>query len=252
MRRVVVIACRGRVVTLIGRVGLVLILILFAAVQVQVLYFEEFLLEELSCGVRDLALRVKHQLVDVLAVLVVQSGLVVGDDAREQSNGAHAHLVLLVETHLDDARLEARREQLETRRERVHALVQGLQSEQAALTTLGLLVVQRPADVLEKRVVQELGRTATHPLAQLLDAHAAYVGAHVPVAMHEHRLEYEVDKVLHVALVFVELASLRREHVQTVGGTLLGRFAALVRVLTLTRVLGDAQREENVHLFDLF
>ncbi|RNA22500.1 hypothetical protein BpHYR1_016889 [Brachionus plicatilis] len=112
--------------------------------------------------------------------------------------------------------------------------------------TLASLVVQRPADVLEKCVVQKFVRTLAHPLANFVDADGANVGAHVPVPVYEHGLEYEVDKVLDFLFVFGELVFFLHKQFDAVLGTLRLRLLLFVGVLALIGVLGDAEREQRV------
>ena len=112
-----------------------------------VLYFEEFLFGKFASRMSYLPVGVKDQLVNVLTVFVLQGGIILAYDTRQEFNGAHAHLILFVETHFDNARLKTTREQLETRVQLV-SLVQRLQRGQTFDATLALLVVQRPANVL--------------------------------------------------------------------------------------------------------
>lgn len=65
--------------------------------------------------------------------------------------------------------------------------------------------MQRPADVLEVRVVQKVGRKLDHPNAYFGHADAADLGQCVSVSVHEHRFEHvgqHVLDLLHVLLKF--------------------------------------------------
>jgi hypothetical protein len=104
-------------------------------------------------------------------------------------------------------------------------------------STLGYAIVERPADVLEKRVVQELLGTLAHPFADFVYANAPNIGTHVSVAVNEHRLEYEINEILNLVLVVLYLFALLREHLNAIVCTLSRRFLTLIIVLTLICIL---------------
>lgn len=141
---------------------------------------EEPLVQEVpSCLGHSTVGRV-HQLVHMLAVLVGEDVTVVLEDGYDQPHCLHCHIVLLVQCHSHYAVLKLAGEELEFALQLL-AGIERLQCLETLEPHIPNLVVQRPADVFQVRVIQEILVELLHPQANLRHTDGADLRQSVPV-----------------------------------------------------------------------
>lgn len=73
------------------------------------------------------------------------------------------------------------------------------------------LIVQRPTDVFQIRIVQKIGRKLDHPNADFGHANAPDFGQRVSISVHEYRFEHIRQHVLYLLHVLLELSAFRHQ-----------------------------------------
>lgn len=140
---------------------------------------EESLIQEVSSSLSHGSVGRVDQFIHVLTVLVCEDVTVVLEDGDDKTHRLHRHVILLIQSHGHYAVFELAGEELKFALQLL-TCIEWLQRLQTLESHVPNLVMQRPTNVLQVRVIQEILVKFLHPQPNLCHADRADLRQCVP------------------------------------------------------------------------